>query len=77
MIGEIEFLYLSAVITDINKSRMTNAEIAYRFEQVARLLTEQRANLYRVRAYRRAAEILRPVDRQVEEILQHEGEAGL
>jgi putative hydrolase len=56
---------------------MTNAEIAYRFEQVARLLTEQRANLYRVQAYRRAAETLRTLERPVEEILQQEGEAGL
>jgi len=56
---------------------MTNAEIAYRFEQVARLLTEQQANLYRVHAYRRAAETLRQLDRPAEEILRHEGEAGL
>lgn len=56
---------------------MTNAEIAYRFERVARLLTEQQANLYRVHAYRRAAETLRTLDHPVEGILQNEGEAGL
>jgi putative hydrolase len=56
---------------------MTNAEIAYRFEQVARLLTEQQANLYRTYAYRRAAETLRNLGRPVEEIVQQEGEVGL
>lgn len=56
---------------------MTNAEIAYHFEQVARLLIEQQANLYRVHAYRRAADTLRNLDHSAEEILQNEGEAGL
>src|SRR5215831_7015385 len=56
---------------------MTNAEIAYRFEQVARLLTEQQANLYRIQAYRRAADTLRNLARSAEEILQYEGETGL
>jgi len=44
---------------------MTNAEIAYHFEQVACLLTEQQANLYRIHAYRRAADTLRNLDRPV------------
>ena len=56
---------------------MTNAEIAYNFEQVARLLTEQQANLYRIHAYRRAAEMLRNLERPIEEILRDEGETGL
>ena len=56
---------------------MTNAQIAYYLDQVARLLTEQQANLYRVQAYRRAAETLRTLDRPAEEILRQEGEAGL
>jgi DNA polymerase (family 10) len=56
---------------------MTNAEIAYRLEQVACLLTEQQANLYRIQAYRRAADTLRNLDRTIEEILHHEGEEGL
>ena len=56
---------------------MTNAEIARQFEQVARLLREQKANLYRVHAYRRAAEALHNLDRLAQEILLREGEAGL
>ena len=56
---------------------MTNAEIARQFEQVARLLREQKANLYRVHAYRRAAETLYNLDCPAQEILQREGEAGL
>jgi hypothetical protein len=56
---------------------MTNAEIARQFEQVARLLREQKANLYRVHAYRRAAETLHNLDRPAQEILHREGEAGL
>ena len=56
---------------------MTNAEIARRFEQVARLLREQKANLYKVHAYRRAAEALHNLDRLAQEILLREGEAGL
>jgi hypothetical protein len=56
---------------------MTNAEIARQFEQVARLLREQKANLYRVHAYRRAAETLHNLDRPAQEILLREGEAGL
>jgi DNA polymerase (family X) len=56
---------------------MTNAEIERQFEQVARLLREQKANLYRVHAYRRAAETLHNLDRPAQEILLREGEAGL
>ncbi len=56
---------------------MTNDAIARQFEQVARLLTEQKANLYRVHAYRRAAETLHNLDRSAQDIFQQEGEAGL
>ncbi|HEY6572105.1 MAG TPA: helix-hairpin-helix domain-containing protein [Candidatus Eisenbacteria bacterium] len=54
-----------------------NQKIARRFEEVAALLEEQAANPFRVRAYRRAAEVLRRLDRSVEEILAREGIAGL
>jgi hypothetical protein len=47
----------------------TNAAIANRLEEVAVLLAEQQANPFRVRAYRRAAETLRGLDRQVVDIL--------
>jgi len=56
---------------------MTNAELAYRFEQVARLVTEQQVNLYRMHASRRGAETLRHLDCPAQEILHQEGEAGL
>jgi DNA polymerase (family X) len=70
-------LLLHPLIDEGDEAVMTNAEIAYRFEQVARLLIEQRANWYRIQAYRRAAETLRTTERPVEEILQQEGEDGL
>ena len=54
-----------------------NLKIARRFDEVAALLEEQAANPFRVRAYRRAAEILRRLERPVEEILAREGIAGL
>jgi hypothetical protein len=56
---------------------MTNAEIARCLEQVARLLTEQGANIYRIQAYRRAAQMLRTLDQPIAELFQQQGEAGL
>lgn len=53
-------------------STALNAEIAGRLEEVARVLGEQGANPFRVRAYERAAEILRRLPRPVSEIY-HEG----
>lgn len=50
-----------------------NLEIAQRFEEVARLLAEQGANPFRLRAYERAAATLRRLDRPVDEILETEG----
>lgn len=49
-----------------------NAEIAGRLEEVARVLADQGANPFRVRAYERAAETLRRLPRSVSE-LYHEG----
>jgi hypothetical protein len=51
--------------------------IARRLEEVAALLERQRANPFRIRAYRRAAETVRGLDRPVHEILEAEGLAGL
>src|SRR5438128_12164668 len=56
---------------------LCNEEIARRLEEVAGLLQTQDANLYRVRAYRTAAETLRRLDRQVAELLDTEGLLGL
>jgi DNA polymerase (family 10) len=54
-----------------------NSKIARRFDEVADLLEEQAANPYRVRAYRRAAETLRRLDRPIDEVYTREGIEGL
>ena len=46
-----------------------NAEIARRLEEMAWLLEEQGANVYRVQAYRRAAETLRHFRRSVADLV--------
>jgi putative hydrolase len=51
--------------------------VAARFLDTARLLENQGANPFRVRAYRRAAETLRRLRRPVEQILGEEGLGGL
>jgi len=57
--------------------RSTNQAVAARFLDTARLLENQGANPFRVRAYRRAAETLRRLRRPVEQILSEEGLGGL
>ena len=57
--------------------RSTNQMVAARFLDTARLLENQGANPFRVRAYRRAAETLRRLRRPVERILSEEGLGGL
>ena len=47
-----------------------NEEVAKRLEQAARTLEEQDANVYRVRAYRTAANTVRGLDRPVSEVLK-------
>jgi ERCC4-type nuclease len=54
-----------------------NIRIARRLEEVAQLLNEQGANLYRVQAYRRGAETLRRLRQSVDEIFRRGGEEGL
>lgn len=56
---------------------MINNDIARQFEFIAGLLESRDANPYRVEAYRNAAEILRELDRNVSEIVETEGQAGL
>jgi Holliday junction resolvasome RuvABC DNA-binding subunit len=58
-------------------AEMVNADIARRFEEVAQLLEEQGANPYRVQAYRRAAEVLRQLERPAADILHQAGLEGL
>ena len=54
-----------------------NAEIADRLEETAEILDSQRANPYRVLAYRRAASTVRNCDRPIPDLVARQGEAGL
>lgn len=56
---------------------LQNHEIAARLEEVAHLLEAQGANLFRVRAYRTAADMLRKLERPVHAMLDDEGVQGL
>lgn len=56
---------------------IANAEIARRLEEMASLLEEQGANVYRIQAYRRAAETLRHLRRSVADLVYTEGIDGL
>ena len=49
---------------------LSNHQIARRLEEIAGLLQAQDANLYRVRAYRAAADTVRRLDRRVADILE-------
>lgn len=55
----------------------SNESIADRLREVADLLAQQGANPFRVRAYRRAADITADLDRNVADIVAEEGRAGL
>lgn len=55
----------------------TNESIADRMREVADLLAQQGANPFRVRAYRRGADITADLDRDVADIVAEEGRAGL
>ena len=54
-----------------------NDQVARRLEEVADLLHEQGANIFRVQAYSHAANTVRRLATPVSEILQHEGIDGL
>jgi len=54
-----------------------NRAVAVRFEETADLLAAQDANPFRVGAYRQAAEMLRGLERPVDDIVRQEGVAGL
>lgn len=56
---------------------MDNRTIAQRLTGFAKLLEDKRGNLYRIQAYRRAAETVLGLDRPVEEIVANEGRKGL
>jgi DNA polymerase (family 10) len=56
---------------------MDNFVIAQRLIDMAHDLEGQRSNLYRVRAYRRAAETVLNLERPVADIVAERGERGL
>jgi len=56
---------------------MHNLQIARRLEEVASVLEEQRANPFRVRAYRRAAETVRRLSRPLIEVWREGGDEAL
>ncbi|MBI1832420.1 MAG: hypothetical protein HYR84_13335 [Planctomycetes bacterium] len=56
---------------------MDNRTIAKKLLGLAHALEEKRANLYRVQAYRRAAETIMGLDRPVEELLAENGRKAL
>lgn len=62
---------------ETSEAKAVNLEVARRLDETGRLLLEQGANPYRVRAYSRAAGTLRGLDRSVAEILASEGLEGL
>ncbi len=56
---------------------MDNHTIARELLGLAHSLEEKHANLYRVKAYRRAAETILGLDRPVEDLVADEGRKGL
>src|SRR5574338_989759 len=54
-----------------------NAHVAGVLDETAQLLEEQRANAFRVQAYRNAAETIRNLHRGIDDLLDAEGLAGL
>lgn len=56
---------------------MDNRDIANRLTSHAHLLEQARCSLYRVRAYRRAAETVLGLDEPVAHIVDREGRKGL
>jgi DNA polymerase (family 10) len=54
-----------------------NGHVANVLDETAQLLEEQRANAFRVQAYRNAANTVRSLHRGVDDILDAEGLAGL
>lgn len=56
---------------------MTNTEIAGKLQQHAYELRKRHDNLFRVKAYRRAAEMVQRLDRSIEDLLQERGQTAL
>ncbi len=62
---------------DRSVSRVSNADITRRLDEVGLLLAEQGANQHRIRAYHAAASTLRHMAESADELLRDEGLEGL
>jgi putative hydrolase len=60
-----------------NELPLTNDQVASRLEEVARLLETQNANVFRVRAYRTAAQRVRSHPQPIQDVLKTQGLEGL
>lgn len=68
---------VKAVRIESRERPRTNGEVAARLDEAADLLNREGANEFRVRAYRRGAETLRALVPPIEEVLRHQGIAGV
>jgi DNA polymerase (family 10) len=65
------------LMKDRCNARSMNSLVANRLDEVAQILEEQGANLFRVGAYRRAAAMLRGLQKPIDQIVRSEGLEGL
>jgi DNA polymerase/3'-5' exonuclease PolX len=56
---------------------MDNRALAQRLREHARRLEDQQANLYRIKAYRRAAETVLGLSQPISDMVANQGRAGL
>ena len=56
---------------------MDNRTIALKLTEYAHMLESHRANLYRIRAYRTAAQAILGLDQPLEELVREKGRRGL
>lgn len=59
------------------EAAVDNEKVAERLDEIGRLLADQGANPFRIRAYHGAADTLRDLDRPVQQVLIEEGSKGL
>lgn len=68
---------LAAKDASTSRTSAINLDIAGRLRDYADLLTSPGEGGFRSRAYRRAADVVAGLDRPIDDILAHEGRAGL
>ena len=76
-------MYIRIIIKGAGKNStllgttMSNREIAGQLTDYAHFLESSRASLYRVKAYRRAAETILSLSVPIKELLENEGRKGI